>query len=96
MRIVYFTNKCDRMSFSLLCGPLSKKSANYCRETRRHPNFLSGNIKGTRGEYAAYHDHSVVSDKNRVISFLVGWSIKDVEGMNDAHAELQISMGEDG
>jgi len=93
VRIVYFTYERDRMNLSLLCDPLIKESANDCRQLRRHPNFLSGNIKGTRIEYRSYHDHSVLSDKNKVISFLMGWSIKDVEGMNDAHAELQISMG---
>ena len=31
VRIVYFTDECDRMSFSLLCGPPSKESADDCR-----------------------------------------------------------------
>jgi hypothetical protein len=30
-----------------------------------------------------------------MFSFLIGWLIKDVEGMIDAHAELQISMAKD-
>jgi hypothetical protein len=28
-------------------------------------------------------------------NFLMGWSIKDVEGMNEAHAEFQIHLVED-
>jgi hypothetical protein len=46
----------------------------------------------TRGDYRASHDPNDSRGLDVKFNFLMGWSIKDVKGMNEAHAKLQILM----